>query len=566
MNSASKWCLGSTLFLASFCAFFKPVAAADAPASNAIDAVWPSPFGMGSCAARSKDLDSWIPQMTEIGIHNIRGTSGTGWRGVPTTSFTSLDNNLDYLRAHNVVSGGIFFVGRGKDKRGFPLDDLPGWTDHVTAMVGHTKGKIVNWELWNEPPNGTGKQTAADYAKYVVASYDAAKKANPDCLIGLSAKSVHINYLDQAIAAGAKNHFDYITLHPYETFGTSVNVPGFEPVFMSIVPTLRKMLAARNPEKINAPVILTEIGMDAGKQGPEKQARAIVKCYTMGIAQGMTCIQWFEGRDGDSGPMGIITAKGDKRPSYFALGALIKALGQRPTYVGWLQFNDKHYGFVFQGEKGPVLVTWARVGTTDEIDLGESLPITDTVTQKSETASKLSLGENPLIVEGVPAKLLSLAKENKTKPFPWGGDYTSAKSVSITYGEKTEEKGLHTRAGDQIAADVLAYGGNARVGNLPGGQAFLVDPNFLSYTPTPIEIAIVCRRNPKNEPAKIHIEYEAPPETKKTTELEIPDNKDWYTAKWKITDAQFVSMYGFNFRIDTGKYYIQSVTVTKLDK
>ena len=44
-------------------------------------------------------------------------------------------------------------------------------------------------------------------------------------------------------------------------------------------------------------------------------------------------------------------------------------------------------------------------------------------------------------------------------------------------------------AGEAIAADVLAYGGNARSGTVPGGNVFMVDPNFLSYDSTPIEIS-----------------------------------------------------------------------------
>ena len=97
-----------------------------------------------------------------------------------------------------------------------PVNHLPGWSRYVTEMVKHAKGRIKYWEVWNEPPNGTGRdQTPADYAKIVVAAYNAAKAADPACQIGIAAKSVHVNYLEQAIKAGAKDHFDYLTLHPY---------------------------------------------------------------------------------------------------------------------------------------------------------------------------------------------------------------------------------------------------------------------------------------------------------------------------------------------------------------
>ncbi|HWB60134.1 MAG TPA: hypothetical protein VG733_11625, partial [Chthoniobacteraceae bacterium] len=51
----------------------------------------------------------------------------------------------------------------------------------------------------------------------------------------------------------------------------------------------------------------------------------------------------------------------------------------------------------------------------------------------------------------------------------------------------------------------------------------------------------------------------------------VPDNKQWYTKSWRIDDAQFVGKWGYSFTLDSdgnqyNKYYIQSVTVTKLDK
>ena len=130
----------------------------------------------------------------------------------------------------------------------------------------------------------------------------------------LAAKSAHISYLEQVIRAGAKDHFDFITLHPYEVLNGVVDDAGTESVFLHIVPTLRKMLAAQDPAKANVPVIFTELGCSV-KKGAAVQANALVKAYTMGIAEGVECIEWFEGRDGDSGPMGLLDREGKPRPA-----------------------------------------------------------------------------------------------------------------------------------------------------------------------------------------------------------------------------------------------------------
>jgi hypothetical protein len=510
--------------------------------------------------------------METIGIHRQR-TPNTGWGAIEPEEgkwvWDSLDAQMSYLAEHQMAFGAIL-AGSPKwntlDRPGsLPVNDLAGWSKYVTELAKHVKGKVKYFEVWNEPPNGIGRgQTAADYAKIMVSSYDAAHAVAPDCRVGLAAKSVHINWLEQTIKAGAKDHFDWITLHPYETLNGIADNAGTEAVFMSIVPTVRKMLAAQDPAKLNVPIIFTELGSDA-KKGADNQGDALVKAYTMGIAQGVDCIEWFEARDGDSGPMGLLDRKGAPRPSYIAMGQMIEHLGQHPTYLGWVLLNDNDYGFVFKGAKGTVLSTWAPKGEPDHVKFGQDVQIVDPLTGKAAAGSAVDLTVAPILVLGVPENLVTQAKANKSKPFPWGGDYTDAKSVSVVMGEKNTEKGLHTMSGDAVAEAVVAYGGAARAGNVPGGNTFIVDPNFLSYTTTPIEISMVVRRDAAGHPAKLDLEYESTTGYKKAPMYELPDDKEWHTVTWTITDSQFVNMYGFNFRFNRGSYLVQSVTVRKIE-
>lgn len=549
-----------------------------------------SPFGIGSCHTNNYAAEPnarWIPQMTAIGITNHR-TAHTSWGAVEPEegkwTWDALDKQMSYLESQHIAFGGIFSGNpkwSAKGTKGLPINNIDGWKKYVTEVVKHCKGRVKYWEVWNEPPNGTGPdQTAADYAKIVIAAYEAAKAADPECMVGIAAKSVAINYLDQALAAGAKGHFDYVTLHPYEVAGCPIKHPGTEMVYLQIKGTLRKMLAVRDPDKVNCPVIFTELGHAAGDQyaarlpgfsDADVQAHAVVKYYAMGIAQGVDCIQWFEGMDGDSGPMGLLDGKAKPRPAYSAMAQMIKYLGQRPKYLGWLLLNEKHYAFVFQGAKGTVLATWASSMAADKIDFGESVQIVDPLTGKVTEAATHELTLAPILVGGVPEKLVNEAKANKDKPFSWGGDYTRAKSVSVTFGEKNVEKGLHTQSAETIAKDVIGYGGSARSGGVPGGTVFMVDPNFLSYTSTPIEISIVVRRNEANDNAGFKLVYESTSGYKDLGWYTVPDNKKWHTVKWTIRDPQFVGMWAYNFLLHSdgnkyNKYYIQSVTVNKLDR
>ncbi|MFA7345699.1 MAG: endo-1,4-beta-xylanase, partial [Terrimicrobiaceae bacterium] len=362
-----------------------PPASAETPQS-----ICPSPFGIGGDHHTSQTPEKWIPQMAAIGIKVNRSTH-SNWDAVEPEEgkwdWAANDRQVQCMIDNGIDTGGVLLgypawarktpIAPGKLR--LPSDILPAWSNYVSETVKRYKGKVRRWEVWNEPPNFTGAdQSATDYAKIVVAAHDAAKAADPDSLIGLSAKSAHINYLEQAITAGAKDHFDFITVHPYETLGGVGANRGTEALFMNIVPNIRKMLARVNPAKANVPVIITELGADSdpvGKNygmGADVAAQTLVKGYTLGIAQGVDCINWFEGMDGDSGAMGLLDAAGKPRLTHTAMEQMIKHLGLRPAYLGWQLLNDKHYAFLFQGAKGPVLITWAYKGVPDKVDFGKT--------------------------------------------------------------------------------------------------------------------------------------------------------------------------------------------------
>jgi len=537
-------------------------------------------FGIGSCHVNNRtaaDNARWVPQMEAIGIRNYRAAQ-TLWGAVEPAEgqwrWDALDTQMAYLREHRLAFGGLLLGNprwNSLDQPGtLPVNNLAAWSRYVSAVVGHAKGSIRDWEVWNEPPNFTGKnQTPADYARIVVAAYDAAKAADPSCRIGLAAKSAHLSYLEQVIQAGAKGHYDYITLHPYELLDGVANDAGTEPLFMNIVPVTRKMLAAQDPAKADVPVVFTELGVDA-KKGLSTQAGALVKAYAMGIAQGVSAIHWFEGRDGDSGPMGLLDAKGAPRPAYEAMRRMIQQLGPRPTYLGWVLLDGRHHGFAFQGPAGPVIVAWAQGKTRSPLSFAAPTKVVDALT--GEPCAELTTV--PVFVLDPPAALLREAAAHRGKPLAWGGDFSAAPAVSLRYTEGREEaNGLHALSGDAVAGAVAIYGGSARAGGIPGGNVFAVDPGFLSYSTEPIEITVVVRRNEANDNAGFKLVYESTTGLRMATGgwYTVPDNQRWHVKRWRLTDARFVNYWGYNFSLDSdgpkfSKYYLQSVTVTKLPK
>lgn len=532
-----------------------------------------SPFGFSCDNQTTYTLADYCPQMARAGIAWIRGFPTANVvepeRGEP--DWSTVDKMLATAAGNGMAVSGLLFympswIEAGEAK--LPVSDLPGWSDYVSKLVAHCKGTVRYWEVWNETPNFIGTATASDYAKTVVTAYDAAKGADPTCQIGLSIQSNNVNWIEQVIQAGAKEHYDFIAVHPYETLGL-VESDGLEAEFLSIVPTLRKMLAAQDPARSEVPIWFTEIGFDA-KEGEVPQASALVKAFSLSLAQGVTRVDWFEGMDGDSGPMGLLRADGTPRLAYTAMAHLTRLLGATPRYEGWVLLNGNGYGFVFQGATTSVMALWARPGTVDDVSFGATVRIVDPLTGATAEGESCTLSGTPVLVLDVPPAILEKARANEALPVPGrdGRDYSEATSVWATMGAPNVERGLHQLSADAGSTAALAYGAPARDCGKGAGQSFTVDPGFLSYTTEPIVVTVVVRRNEANDNAGFNLWYESTSGMRNTGSwYTIPGNDQWYTQSWTLTDPQFVGRWGYNLALNSDaptSYYLRSVTVSKV--
>ena len=509
-----------------------------------------SPWGIASSAASHWSIDAWAPPIAATGIDWLRGFDTK-----------EPDKRLDTAEAHGMQVAGILYYAK-QQPPSFPVDDLAGWEAHITGLLGQTLGRVHHWEVWNEPPNFSADKSPTSYATIVQSAHDAAKAVDPTVQIGLAAQSNNVNFLDQALVAGAAGHYDYVTLHPYELLDLVDD--GWEAAFMSIVPTMRKMLAARDPSRADVPIGCTEIGEPVDDEHtPEHQADTVVKAYTLAIAQGVTRIHWFEGRDGDSGPFGLIASDDSLRPSHTAMTTLISQLGKYPRYHGWI-VEDGYHGFVFAQDRGAVMVAWSGPDSSIELIFESPVQVIEPMTGATSEASEYALTRSPVLFAGLPAALVAEAEANRALPFPWGGDFTDAPAIS--YSAADGASGLHPLGAPNI---VMIDGGPALDISTRAAQSFTVDPNFLSYTSAPIEVTAVVRRNGAKG-AGFNLKYEAVSGWKSTGKWnDVPGSDQWYTLTWQITDDQFVGKWGYHFSFDSdstqnSQYSVQSVTVKKL--
>lgn len=517
------------------------------------------PFGIASSNLSSKRASGWLPAVHTTGVRWLRGFD-----------VAALESRLTEAASLQLNVSGIFIWGPPGKPLTFPADDSKGWSNHVSGLVTRGKGRVRHWEVWNEPPNFTQDKSPESYAKIVVAAYDAAKNADPTVQVGIAAKSNHVQWLEAAIRAGAKDHFDFVTLHPYEVL--DVVDEGGEALFLNIVPTLRKMLRVNNPERAEVPVWFTEVGTPVSTTvSPELQAARLLKAYTLGIAQGAARIHWFEGQDGDSGTFGLMDAAGNKRPSFTALKSLIEALGPTPNYVGWVVPSEGSHGFVFQNAADVVLVAWASStsplkssGKSASVAFGTDVSQLDPTTGVRTRTQRASLTTRPLIFSGLPKTWSEQATTNRSLPFPWGGDFTGARVVSLV--APNIEQGVH-QFGEPV---IRTFGGKpARDASTRASQSFAVDPNFANYVTGPLTIGVSVRRNGAT-PAGFKLEYESTTGWKSAEGwYTIPESESFTTKEFTLTDAEFVGNWAYHFMLDSdtkahSQYSIESVTVTKL--
>jgi len=538
----------------------------------------PSPFGVSSSAQSSGTYTTWFPAIKQAGVkaarffpewNNIQPTRGTfNWEPV--------DSLLNASLANDIFVSGLFFYNvpwLNSNSHTFPMNDLVAWSYYVSELVNRALTSINYWEVWNEPQSFAQGGTADDYAKVVSIAYDAAHGVDINVQVGLTVAANDVNYLKQTILAGAAGHFDYVAIHPYEI--TEALEGGWEPVFMGLTRTVRLMLAATDPSRANAPVWFTELGRESSGSAVEdtQQMRDLVKTFTMAIAQGVSCMNWYEAKDGQGG-FGLLRSDNTQRTAYVALHNLITYLGQVPNYQGWVQINpNKDYGFVFRGPSTPAMVLWVVAGQTDNVTFSSNVRVLNLETSSITTlnvGSSLPLTTNPVLILDVPSGLITQAQNNKNMPFPWGGDFSKASSISVTMGNPNTDNGLHQFKPDVSSKAVTVYGGPARDCSLGADQDFTVDPNFLSYNPMHIRITTVTRRNAANDNAGFNLVYEGQNGWKNFgVWYTVPGNDQWYTNTWTISDPQFISIWGFNFRLSSdsttnSKYYLQKVTVEKI--
>lgn len=94
------------------------------------------------------------------------------------------------------------------------------WIEYVAATVERYKGKVIAWEIWNEPNLGENAKKPEAYAELLTITAKKIKGIDPDAeIIGFGLSRMPVDYARKVLEILKKNNaeglLDYVSFHPY---------------------------------------------------------------------------------------------------------------------------------------------------------------------------------------------------------------------------------------------------------------------------------------------------------------------------------------------------------------
>lgn len=234
-------------------------------------------------AFRGEILTRAVEQIKELGVGMIR--TDLLWsdihKGPNHNSYAKYDEIVDLLQKNNIQVLGLLHYNKTEAREGTvrwntPPDSPEEFARYVSDTVQRYRGWIKHWEIWNEPNHDNywsgPKDDLKKYCELLRLSYQAAKKADPDCTVinGGFAHPIPEAVRDLYTAGGA-NIFDAVNIHPF-----------IDPLGKSPAEELEKIIT--KTKKI----------MDESGDGQKKIWITEIGCP--GIPDGEKWQDWFQGK------------------------------------------------------------------------------------------------------------------------------------------------------------------------------------------------------------------------------------------------------------------------------
>jgi hypothetical protein len=173
------------------------------------------------------------------------------------------------------------------------------WTQFITELVTRYKGRIADYEMWNEPNSiGYFTGTPAEMAHLVSLAYPIIKSIDPQATVVSPSPSStgwpipYAVWMDQFLKAGGGRYVDVIAWHSYASY---TNKPARPPEDVaSQIMSIRSVMAKNGAS--NLPLWDTEgsWGTNTSLPDQEQQATFLARWYLIQFSYGVARVYWYQ--------------------------------------------------------------------------------------------------------------------------------------------------------------------------------------------------------------------------------------------------------------------------------
>ncbi|HVH89025.1 MAG TPA: glycosyl hydrolase [Terriglobales bacterium] len=188
--------------------------------------------------------------------------------------------------------------------------NIQDWRDFVQAVATRYKGRIHNYEIWNEPNDPTFfSGTPAKMLELATEAYKILKQVDPSVTVLSPAATEQggLSWLDQYLGIGGGNVADVIAYHLY--------VHPNPPENMLALLTQVKAIMAQHSQS-SKPVWDTETGWHSPSTFTQAdEASFVVRSYLLAGSAGVSRFYWYAWDDRDWVTLQLTNTDGSLRPS-----------------------------------------------------------------------------------------------------------------------------------------------------------------------------------------------------------------------------------------------------------
>lgn len=255
--------------------------------------------------------------------------------------FSFPDKVVELYKAHGIQILPILCYGRSGWEHGnapYTEEYMRQFANFVYETVRHHEDDFTYWAIWNEPnilPFWSPEPNVEHYAQLLKLSYEAAKRADPDCkILAPVTAGFDRKFIERLYQLGGKDYFDVFDYHYYRHHPPEKDVP-------REIAAIRALMHRFGDDK---PIWITETGVtspvDKQPESYDRQAMLIVRNHLLCLAEGVERIFYFDLQNWYDDPeeswdsfLGLVQANDLKKPSFYAYQTMIREVDYK-DFVG----------------------------------------------------------------------------------------------------------------------------------------------------------------------------------------------------------------------------------------